>query len=398
MNTTKKILAGALAAVTVAGAAVAMTGCSGSSWAMKSENGVALPAGVYRYALFYQYQNAMYSVTDYTKPILSQEIEGEPAADWIRQKALDYVKPFLLIEDKMKELNLQLSDVAKYNAEQYALADWQNYGSMFEDYGISRTDLQYANYDYAAKFSRVFEALYGEGGEKEVPEKNLHKYFLKKYTDIDYILAETTEADGSVMEDAEIKALEKEMNTYAKQFNAGKKTLEEIANAYGDSVEGTTADDTEGHNHADEYLHSATTEMNASKGYTDDMIKSINKMDNEKAQVLNLSENGYIMLVVKHDIADAEEAFFDKDSEDYENNIFGLLVDMRGEEYQKEMQELAENYDESKITYNDAEFNVDLAALFEPDSITSEDGTASEAEPADTNSKDADKEETTSAE
>ena len=76
-----------------------------------------------------------------------------------------YIKPFLVIEDKMKELGLSLDDITRYNAKATADEEWDSYKDTFEPYGITKSDYQYISYDYSAKYSRVFEALYGEGGE-----------------------------------------------------------------------------------------------------------------------------------------------------------------------------------------------------------------------------------------
>lgn len=413
MNLMKKILAGTLACTTLATSAVALSACSSTAWALKTDN-ATISSGVYRYCLYYAYYNATALVDDYTQPILSQEINGTPADEWIRNQALEYIKPYLLIEDKMKELNLSLDDTTRYNAEQAAATEWEYYKSSLSDLGMTQEDYQYATYDYQAKYSRVFKAIYGEGGEKEVSRDEMSKYFNENYSDLDYILVSTTKDDGSTMTDDEISDLKKLFNSYAKEINNGDKTIEEVADEYKASLgtdDDTSSEDTSSSTDAtdttdtdsestdtetNDLLHSVTGAVTTSS-YPQAFVTAVDEMKNGQAKTVAMESDGYIALVLKNDIAAAEDTFFNQDDkETYDENVFQILVDMKSNEYIEEMQTEAENYDESKITYNESEYNVDLVALFEPDSVTSSE-TASEASSSTTSSTSSKEEDTSSA-
>ena len=180
MSMKKRIAAGAMACATLA-STMALTGC-GTAYALKTDN-AEISTGVYRYCLFYAYQNVKYSTQDYTQPILSKDFDGQTGEELVREMAETYVKPFLVIEDKMKELNLSLDDLTRYNAENSVDSTWSSYKEMFEPYGITKSDYQYITYDYSAKYSRVFEAIYGEGGEKEVSREDMEIKILELVMD-----------------------------------------------------------------------------------------------------------------------------------------------------------------------------------------------------------------------
>ena len=378
MNKSKKILAGALACATMAGSVGMLVGCSQNSgsgnWAVKTEN-ATINSGVYRYALLSAYESAMYQVEDYTQPILSQKIDGKDAKEVIKEEALEYLTPFLVIEDKMKEYDLKLSDIARYNAKESAATEWQNYGQMLEGFGISQEDVQYCHYDYSAKYSEVFKHIYGEGGEKEVSLSDMKKYAQENYTDLHYLLASTSKSDGTEMSEKEITALTKKLEGYATQINAGKKTLEEVAVEYKNSLGDTKEENTDSETDTSDILMNvvtAVTTENSRYNFPETLVKSVNKAKDNTATTVDLSTSGYIVLFQKSNIKKSLTSYFDKEGENYDENVFQVLVDMKQEEYVEDMQKLADNYDKKSIEYNDDEINVDLVQLFEPESVTSE--------------------------
>lgn len=385
MSMKKRIAAGAMACATLA-STMALTGC-GTAYALKTDN-AEISTGVYRYCLFYAYQNVKYSTQDYTQPILSKDFDGQTGEELVREMAETYVKPFLVIEDKMKELNLSLDDLTRYNAENSVDSTWSSYKEMFEPYGITKSDYQYITYDYSAKYSRVFEAIYGEGGEKEVSREDMETYFNKNYSDVQYISISTSNDDGTERTDEELAALKKELKGYATKINNGELTMEEADAAYTDKHtektedEEVTASAAEGEEDttSNSNLHHSVGIISTTKNYPEKMVTAVEKLKNGKATFVDASDSGYLILIQKNNIKDAVSDYFDnEDTETKESNIFQILADMKEEEYTAYMNDLAENYDMSKVTWNAAEStDLDLRALFEPDSVTSEEASSPE--------------------
>ncbi len=367
MKIAKKIAAGSLACATLAASAVSLTACGGSgTWALKTDS-AEISSGVYNYCLFAGYQNALYSVEDYTKPVLDQEIDGKPADEWIRNYALEYfVKPFLVVDQKFNELGLTLDDITRFNAEQGAINDWSQYKATFTRYGITRDDYQYVSYDYNAKFTAVFEAVYGKGGEKEVPQEEMDKYFAENYAAVDYIVAETVKADGSTMTDKEIDALVTQFQDFAKQINDGGMTMNQAANKHKGIETAEGEEEPTENNGLYTYIGSLTNSSATSK-FPADFISNIKKAKAGKTYALDLSDEGYVILYTKGDDEAAKAEFFNEEAEAYEQNLFQILVDMKQEEYITYMDDLVNKFDVSTIVYNEeVTTNLDLKNLFEP--------------------------------
>ena len=88
MNLRKKC-----AAVLTAGAlALSMAACSSdTSWIMRKDP-LEMPVGVYINNLIQSYYEATTLVEDAEQDVLSQQIEGQDAEDWIQQNAIDETK------------------------------------------------------------------------------------------------------------------------------------------------------------------------------------------------------------------------------------------------------------------------------------------------------------------
>ncbi len=395
MKVMKKITAGALACATLAASAAALGGC-GSTWALKTDT-AEMSSGVYRYALLYGYQYASYYVEDYTQPVFSQEIDGEPAEDYVRELALTYfIVPYLVTEEKMAELNLSLSDVERYNAEASADEDWASddyasYVEMLESYGISKEDYQKVYYDYSAKYSKIFRTIYGEGGEFEVSREEMEEYINDYYSDIDYIVKPT-----STLTDEELEELQTQLAADAKAINKGSKTLEEIveeenaadadseaADSAEESSDASAAESAAEDDSADAEDSTDATEIYSridqlsADSYPEELVNAVADMKDGKAQVVDATDSsGCLILVVKNELnEDSIAELLDNEDEDTkEENVFQLLIYMRQDDYTTYMNELCENFDTDSITYNPSETtDLNLAAIFEPDSLTSSD-------------------------
>ena len=127
-------------------------------------------------------------------------------------------------------------------------------------------------------------------------------------------------------------------------------------------------------------LHHSVGIISTTKNYPEKMVTAVEKLKNGKATFVDASDSGYLILIQKNNIKDAVSDYFDnEDTETKESNIFQILADMKEEEYTAYMNDLAENYDMSKVTWNAAEStDLDLRALFEPDSVTSEEASSPE--------------------
>ena len=245
MNRLKKIAAAALAAVVLAGT----TACSGDvSWAAKKGD-VTVAPGVYIFSIFNAYSSAAYQDgIDLSKSILEQQIDGKDANEWMLEEAANSIKRIFLINDKMNELGLTMTDEELEAASKAGDNVWSSYSSLFSSHGISRASFDLLYGEIPAKNRKIFKALYGKGGSKEVSEADMKKYIEENYTDFSMIGASTykTNSDSSTssgtpdttnLTDEEKKELQQTLQGYVDKVKDGSMTMQEAADAYKEYAE-----------------------------------------------------------------------------------------------------------------------------------------------------------------
>ncbi|MBW7572796.1 peptidylprolyl isomerase [Caproiciproducens faecalis] len=345
LKTTKKVVAAVLAVAMMAG----ITACkSDKSWAMKNDS-LTAPIGVYIYNLYNAYQSAQTMVTDTSKPLLEQKIDGKDANTYIKEKALDATKSLFVMNDKMKELGLSLTADETKSISSNTDTQWAQASSTLEKYGISKASFNLAYSDYYTKYQKVFTALYGKGGKKEVPEADLKAYFEKNYTDFSYFLKPLYSSDASgstvMITKAEQAALEKEFNNYAADIKAGKMTMQQAADAFKTSSKQTT-----------EQLQSGTEILDSASGFPDDFISLLSSMKAGEVKAAEIS--GTYLVVMKNDIT--KKTTEQLGSESTRNAI---LAQMKGKEYSDELDKEAAAY--TKITLNQQAIDSYKPSMFE---------------------------------
>jgi hypothetical protein len=333
MKRIKKAIAVLLAVVMTAGAA----GCSADkSWAMKTDT-LTAPIGAYIYYLYAAYQTAESSVPDTSKPVLEQQIEGQSAEAWIKDKALTYTKEFFVVNDKMKELNLTLTADESKSASDSTDTQWEQYSPTLENFGVSKSSFNLAGADYYAKYAKIFDAVYGKGGSKEVSDADLKSFFEKNYTDFNYMVAPLykTDATGSyvALTDAEKAAIKTEFEGYAADVTAGKKTMQQAADAYKTSSKQTT-----------EQLNSATIVLDTDTSFPDDLKTAVKAMKNGEVKAVDLTSAGAYVLIIKNDITKQTAAKFST-----ADGRKAVLTEMKAKEYSDELEKEAKAYTKATI-------------------------------------------------
>lgn len=181
MKTWKKILAGTLACLTM----LSMTSCSDTTWAFRADD-TTITAGMY-IGLSMDALNSAYSVegVDTSKNIFSQKLEDQKAADWIKAETARLCKEYLAIEQKFDEMELAFDEDQQLSLENQIDAYWEYYGSSYEKNGCGKESFGKLITN-TFKRSMLFEAIYGEGGEKEVPTSDIETYFTQNYAKVIY--------------------------------------------------------------------------------------------------------------------------------------------------------------------------------------------------------------------
>lgn len=289
MNLLKRLTASVLCVCMLA----ATTACSGEdkTWAAKTEERT-VPIGVYIYYQYLAYQNATLKVEDSAKPILDQKIEEQEASTWIKNQALDYTKLIFVMDTKMKELNLTLTEDEKTQIASTASTQWSQYSTLLEGYGISKESFTIATSEFGTKSQKVFQAIYGKEGAQAISDDELKKFFEEKYTDFSYVMMPlydtATYAPLDEAKTAEYKTL---MDNYAAQLNSGSITFAAVEEAVKTKLNLPTAPS-----------QHVTAMLNDESGFPAELITMLSGMKTEEAKTMTLTAANAALLLVKHDI------------------------------------------------------------------------------------------------
>lgn len=222
---------------------VSFTGCysENNTWAAKLGD-TTLPIGGYIYFLSSAYADAADQVDSDTK-VMKAEIDGVPAKEWILDRAMDYVNRFFWVESEMERLGLEMTEADYEEASYLTTTYWSMVGgdTLVEDYGISRESFDLVYSQYNIKYLRIFEALYGEGGELEVPVSEIEDHYNSTYYNYEYFTVPMAKPDekGNPVEltEDEIADLTDELEKVRTDIEKGKLTVEEAAQQYADMYE-----------------------------------------------------------------------------------------------------------------------------------------------------------------
>lgn len=337
-----------------------MAACSADkSWAAKSSS-LTVPIGSYIYELYSAYLTASSKVSNTSEAVLSQKIDNKDATTWIRETALNSTKEIFVIDQKMKDLKLTLSDSDKSTISTNTDSVWSSYQETLEGYGIAKSSYELANTEYAQKYQKVFNATYGKGGSKAVSDDELKSFFEKNYTDFSYILCKLYKTDSSgnyssSFSDDEKKKAEAEFDGYASKISAGTMTLQQAADAYKASSKDSSV-----------AVSNETSDLKTNtQGYPEDLIKLLDGMKAGETKTGAISDGYLYILVSKGDIAKKTADELKTDS-----GRSSLLYDYKGTEFSDEISKEADAV--QGVTINEKAIN-----SYNPSMFVTEEDTAS---------------------
>ena len=166
-------------------------GCGGdTSWVFRS-GGDVIPAGLYIIGQINGYSEAMSQIAEENRDdpefvlsgpreLLKLTVEGKPAGEWINESARKLSREIIAVDRKFASLGLSLDENDNAYIENSVSAVKVQNGDFYSKAGVSDDSLrQY--YAFTLKRTRLFTALYSEGGEFAVPDSELRDYFKANY-------------------------------------------------------------------------------------------------------------------------------------------------------------------------------------------------------------------------
>lgn len=338
--------------------AITAVGCTPISlnpeWAYKTDK-QELAIGVYIYSLRTAYSQAQTFAQDVegydesTEAWLDLEItddDGDKAVarEWIKAEADKMCLTYLALDAKVEELGIDMSgataDSANATAQEYwNMGPYAAYGyympmkDELEPFGVSYESFLYCTTMFDTKYSAVFDAVYGEGGEKDVPESEYETFFVENYTDYKFFSVslnesstdEAGQATTVALPEEEVKKITEQFDGYAEEINKGA-SYEDVAVKY-QEAEGLENDPT-----------TANIEILEDSSIGEEIKTALGELETNKAKTVKVgdADTAVYYLVYKGDITDDVKDYVYEDA-----NRTQLLAKMKSDEFADFMDELA---------------------------------------------------------
>ena len=376
MKSMKRLMALALALLLC----LSFAGCysQDKTWAAKMGNDT-MPIGAYIYYLSSAYTEAGNKISTDAE-VLKGEVDGQPAQEWIEDRAMAYLYADYYLIDKLQELDLSLTDEELEQADEITNGTWSYYQTTFESMGISKDSFHRAYSLYSLRYQKLMKALYGEGGEMAVPQEELETFFNDNYYAYEYftVSLNTTDEDGNsvAMDEEQEEDLRQELETYAKQITDGSITLGEAATEYG-YVSGTTP--------------TPSGEVHSEKETISDTLgDALAEMDEGETSVVDGGSTLYLLHKLPMDEA------FQGILED-EDETVSLIADIKGDEYADYVMEQGQNLEGVELNQRAID-SVSLNAIINDSNRNGASSTAEEEESSSSDSEEESSGEESSAE
>ncbi|MBE6761410.1 MAG: hypothetical protein E7551_03915 [Ruminococcaceae bacterium] len=282
--------------------------------------------------------------TDY----YSKTLDGLSFVDYVKEKTLERCKEFAFYRKLVDEGTIKLDDEEKNNATYYAQLYWYQYGYayLYEANGVS-FDTYNEAFLYSYYSNAYFKHLYGEGGEKEVPAKDIKDNLLENYT-LAHVLTITYEDEAT---DDQKAAHKTKLEGYEKRLKAGE-TFEKIYTEHNGNSE-------EDHQHAEgedapkiqhaTVLADKNSETQVATPSAD--FDAVYDMKVGETAIIENEDKTSITLYVKLDISSDE--YYLKQLTDE------ILYNLKNEEFQKYVTEKTKDYKIEENTFATNRFDVE---------------------------------------
>lgn len=362
MKPFKKVIAIVLALVLIASVAGCTPISMSKEWSYDYNDDTLseqLDIGVYIYSLYQAYSTAQTYAEkskDYKEgeSFLDLEITDDDgnkaiAKDWIKTEAEKISVSLLAIDYMVNKYDATWDEANMSSAETQSKNTWEmgpyaSYGyyqplkDELEPKGVSYESFEKSSYVASVKQDAIFDALYNEGGEKAVADKDLEKYFLNKYVDYSYIPVnmytsetnDTGESTSVAFGKKKIDSTVDKLNDYANKINnEGLSFDKAVMGCAGD------LDISE-----DSAVKDTVEPFSTTKSSNADIAKTLKSLKANEAKVITVGEDSdspVAYLVFKGDINSEAKSYLKNSS-----NHKSVLQNMKSDEFTDFVEEVTE--------------------------------------------------------
>ena len=218
-----------------------LTGCGGdATWAFES-GGVKMPTGVYVMLEISAVAKAGTRISELNEnkvsaqlplpEILGQTIDGVPAGEFIASETMKRVGEYYTVKAQFEQRGLALTEAESMAVASAVNTILNNNRELYERNGVAESSVR-EFYTASAYKTALFNAIYGVGGEREVPVKELEAHFAENYFMADAIPIYKPFYGSSDDENAlerELAAIKGIAETGLADLKSGSKTIEQLA-------------------------------------------------------------------------------------------------------------------------------------------------------------------------
>lgn len=335
------VLAGVMMLTVLAGCSMPKLVLGGTPATVGTIDGKEVATGEYLAYMYTQFMNVyfsqgLYQYAQYGMDGWAQELtygEGDAAqkvsvAEYIRLATRDDMLTQAAMRQLMAKYNITWDEEElKKLEESFASADEEEFLSM----GISKEHLLNAYKNISLNQSALLNGLYGKGGEREIVEADLKKYFDENYLSYKMISISLTDDESKELSAEKKKEQTDLLNGYLADYNKDQ-NFEAVVDKYNKYVaeKDKSTEKVEASKNEDNLRNADATDMD------EYLVKEIRKLEVGKAAVVEYKAGGSTptaALILRLDPNSTEDL--------YDNSNEAIIRKLKGEDLEKEIADLA---------------------------------------------------------
>ena len=322
----KRIAAAVLA---VAMTAVLFTGCSKNYTKVVTVDGMDFTPSMYLCAQYNAYSAAWSETEAETHAeVMASEIEGMSAEEWIHQETIKNLQVYAWTEKTFEEMGLEFLAEETAYIEQLVEYYWPYSEEFYTSNGIGKET--YAKFNmFSYKYDKVFDALYSEGGVKEVAEAEYREYMDSKYSRITGFYMPKLDRSGKEISEKEMTVIKGYCEKAVEELNNGA-DLAEVSKNYK-----TMAND-----YLKLEVDASASSSNVIDSYVGKNSTAFSKEVEEKAFAME-EDSEYIFAEMDEDLIVFKKIANFATDDEFESLKGDLLSEMKSEEFNDYAEELA---------------------------------------------------------
>lgn len=294
----------------------------------------------------------------------SLKVENKDFSEWVQEKAVESCKKYVAVNNLFTELSLTLTVDDQQVLESSVTNYWEPQKDKLQKAGVSEDSFRLYT-EYGLKQNAIFNAYYGEGGSREVPENDILTGLIENFATVKALsVGKTNTSTGEAYDSDVVAKLKSLCDTCSQRLNNGE-AFDDVK-AYFDAqvtlittgvepttaaatepatgtedTTGTTESTTQGTTEYDSSVIVVSKESIESGGNTAKLISAVFDSEVNKASVVELDSEMHVIIRVG-DISN--NPYYVKT---YSNNVLQLL---KSDEMNAEFDSLAGSL---KETLND---------------------------------------------